>query len=94
MDPDLQGASPGSNIVLVCEYSSSSESNLVDNAVYSWMREDGSSLQGEQFEISGDSGEILRINNAQVSDSGVYVCTVRTISDGQLTGSGEVIIGE
>ena len=88
--PDLQGASPGSDVVLTCNDNSEDSS-----AMAVWSREDGTPVtDGGRYSVSGDGGRQLTIRSAEASDSGVYICTVVTSEDGTLTGRGEVIIGE
>ena len=87
--PELQGASPGSDVVLTCSHNSADSS-----AVSSWSRSDGTAvIDGGRYSVSSD-GSTLTIRSAVASDSGVYVCTVVTSEDGTVVGRGEVIVGE
>jgi len=86
--PSLQGASPGSIVMLTCR-----ANNVVGSVEFVWSRADGVEfMENNRFEVTGDVGDMLRITSAEVSDSGVYICTIRT-SDGDLTGQGDLLIG-
>ena len=89
MTPRRQGASPGSTVVLRCSHTSENQDSAIE-----WFGEDGESIKTNgKFEIGGSRGEQLRINSAEVSDSGVYVCRVQA-PEGVLEGRGEVLVGK
>ena len=89
VSPRRQGSSPGNDVILRCSRPSGDESSRVE-----WFRgESGPIRTGDGFEISGSGGEQLRIISADVSDSGVYTCVVTT-RDGEVRGSGVVIVGK
>ena len=59
----------GSSVTLICR------SSLSSNVAFSWTH--NSTIIRQQFSVSGDTSR-LTLNNVRYSDSGSYVCIVRS----------------
>ncbi len=80
--------SPGNSVILTCTRNNSEDAS----AQFTWSRQDGTSITGERFTISGNLSEVLQISPVQEGDGGVYICEVKT-ARGVLTGRWTVIVG-